>query len=320
MNTPLYVPTETRPVSRAALFLLLLAGGQLIFVFASPYFAVFPTNDNTLFSAALVAAFGLLALAFRQRPSLAHYAPPVYALFVAAAANLALVIGPFNRFLSATEPYQVMAEDKIAQFLSIVPVLVILSWLARRDLGWIYVQRGRPRRWLPFGLASLAVCAVVMVAMLLWAGARDPGERVVPPLLLEQERLLDEVERRLLPRLVAEAAVLRQRLDARLGRRALPQVPRDVVLEAGELAARLLRELHLLARRERDVRPPVEISLGHRHRRQPGSRAGERRVHRAAGRFACQHREQRHAAKAVRAPAQRLAAGHRGPYVVTGHR
>ena len=49
-------------------------------------------------------------------------------------------------------------------------VLVILSWLAQRDLGWIYLQRGRPRRWLPFGLVSLAVCAVVMVAMLLWAG------------------------------------------------------------------------------------------------------------------------------------------------------
>ena len=170
MNTPLYVPTETRPVSRAALFLLLLAGGQLIFVFGSPYFTVFPTNDNVLFSAALVAAFGLLALVLRQRPSLSHYAPPVYALFVAAAANLALVIGPFNHFLSATESYRVMAEDKIAQFLSIVPVLVILSWLAQRDLGWIYLQRGRPRRWLPFGLVSLAVCAVVMVAMLLWAG------------------------------------------------------------------------------------------------------------------------------------------------------
>ncbi len=170
MNTPALVPTETRPVSRAALFLLLLAGGQLIFVFGSPYFTVFPTNDNVLFSAALVAAFGLLALVLRQRPSLSHYAPPVYALFVAAAANLALVIGPFNHFLSATEPYRVMAEDKIAQFLSIVPVLVILSWLAQRDLGWIYLQRGRPRRWLPFGLVSLAVCAVVMVAMLLWAG------------------------------------------------------------------------------------------------------------------------------------------------------
>ena len=48
MNTRVLVSTETRPVSRAALFLLLLVGGQLIFVFGSPYFTVFPTNDNTL--------------------------------------------------------------------------------------------------------------------------------------------------------------------------------------------------------------------------------------------------------------------------------
>ena len=170
MNTPALVPTETRPVSRAALFLLLLVGGQLIFVFGSPYFTVFPTNDNVLFSAALVAAFGLLALVFRQQPSLTHYAPPVYALFVAAAANLALVIGPFNRVLTATEPFPRLGQDKFIQFLTVVPVLVILSWLARRDLGWIYLQRGQPRRWRPFGLVSLAVCVLVMVAMLLWAG------------------------------------------------------------------------------------------------------------------------------------------------------
>ena len=170
MNTPVLVRAETRPVSRAALFVLLLVGGQLIFVFGSPYFTVFPTNDNALFSAALVAAFGLLALAFRQRPSLAHYAPPVYALFVAAAANLALVIGPLNRFLSATEPYRQMTQDKVVQFLTVVPVLVLLSWLARHDLGWIYVQRGRPRRWLPFGLVSLAVCAGVMTWMVLSSG------------------------------------------------------------------------------------------------------------------------------------------------------
>ena len=170
MNAPLYVPSETRPGSRAALFVLLLVGGQLIFVFGSPYFSVFPTNDNSLYSAALVAAFGLLALALRQRPSLAHFAPPVYALFVAAAANLALVIGPLNRFLTAGESFQLMAQDKLVQFLTVVPVLVFLTWLARRDLGWLYLQRGLPRRWLPFGLLSLAICAVVMVAMLLWSG------------------------------------------------------------------------------------------------------------------------------------------------------
>jgi membrane protease YdiL (CAAX protease family) len=170
MNTLAHIPTETRPIHRAALFVLLLAGGQLIFVFGSPYFNVFPTNDNLLFSAALVVAFGLLALAFRQRPSLSHYAPPVYALFVAAAANLGLVIGPLNRFLNATEPFRQMAEDKIAQFLVVVPIIVVLSWLAWRDHGYIYLKRGQPRRWLPFGLVSLAFCAVVMVWMLLSSG------------------------------------------------------------------------------------------------------------------------------------------------------
>lgn len=175
MNATIHVPADARPAHRLALFVLLLVGGLLIFVFGSPYFNVFPTNDNVLFSAALAAAFGLLALVFRARLPLAAYAPPVYALFVAAAANLALVIGPFNRFLTAADPFHIMAEDKIAQFLSVVPVLVLLSWLARRDVGWIYLQRGRPRRWLPFGLVSLAGCAVVMVGMLLWAGM-SPNE------------------------------------------------------------------------------------------------------------------------------------------------
>ena len=175
MNTLAQIPTATRPASRAALIVLLLVGGQLIFVFASPYFDVFPTNRNALFSAALAAAFGLLALAFRLRPSLAHYAPPVYALFVAAAANLALVVGPLNRLLITGEPFRVMAQDKVVQFLTVTPVLVLLWWLARRDLGWIFLQRGRSRRWLPFGLLSLAVCAVVMVGMLLWAGM-SPSE------------------------------------------------------------------------------------------------------------------------------------------------
>lgn len=161
---------ETRPSRRVILFVLLLAGGWLIFVLGSPYYNVFPTNDSVLFSAALVAAFGLLALVFRRQPTLSHFTPPFYALFVAAMANLGLVIGPLNGFLKAGEPFEAMAQDKIAQFLVVVPIIVFLSWLAWRNHGYIYLQRGQPRRWLPFGLASLAVCAVVMVWMLLSSG------------------------------------------------------------------------------------------------------------------------------------------------------
>lgn len=184
MNSSLHVPAETRPVSRAALFVLLLVGGQLIFVFGSPYFNVFPTNNNVLFSAGLVAAFGLLALLFRQRPSIAHFAAPTYALFVAAAANLALVVGPFNRMTTATEPFPRLGQDKFVQFLTVVPVLVLLSLLSRRELGWIYVQRGLARRWVLFGSISLAVCAVVMVAMLLWAGMSPAALVAAAPWIL----------------------------------------------------------------------------------------------------------------------------------------
>jgi hypothetical protein len=46
--------------------------------------------------------------------------------------------------------------------------------------------------------------------------AADARGGVVPPLLLQQERLVDEVIRPLLPRLGREALILRQRLDARL--------------------------------------------------------------------------------------------------------
>ena len=49
------------------------------------------------------------------------------------------------------------------------------------------------------------------------ADAGDVVGRVPDPLLHQQEALVDQVERRLLPRRIDEAPVLRQRVDARLG-------------------------------------------------------------------------------------------------------
>ena len=55
------------------------------------------------------------------------------------------------------------------------------------------------------------------------------GGRVVPPLLLQQESLVDEVEGPLVPIFAGEAPVLRQRLDARLGVAALDRVAAGIV-------------------------------------------------------------------------------------------
>ena len=184
MNTISHSPAAARPINHALFFLFLLLGGQLIFVFASPYYDVFPTNDDPVFAGALAASFGLLALVLSRNSEYARYAPPVYALFVAAAANFALVIGPFNRFITAAEPFRQMAQDKVAQFMAIVPAIVILTWLAKRDLGWIYIQRGRLRHWLVFGLAGFAAGAVAMIWMLLSNGMSREGLIAAAPWIL----------------------------------------------------------------------------------------------------------------------------------------
>lgn len=169
MSTLTHPPAAARPVRRAVLFGLLLGGGLLIFVFGSPFFAVFPSNKDPVFATGLAVSFGLVVLALR-RSAHAAYVPAAYALFTAAAANLVLVLGPFNALMTAVEPFRLMAQDKLAQFLAVVPVILVLTWVARRDLSWLYVQRGRPRCWLPFGLVALVVCAGAAAAILLVAG------------------------------------------------------------------------------------------------------------------------------------------------------
>lgn len=171
MTTLAETPAGARSPGRAILIgLLLLAGGLAIFVFGWPFYAVWPTNGSLVYNAALAGGFGLLALALRASAPLRRYGPLAYALFVAATANLALVAFPFERVVTTQEPYQLLMVEKAVQCLVVAPVVVVLSWLARRDLGWIFLQRGEPRRWLPFGLVSLLVMAVITSAVALLSG------------------------------------------------------------------------------------------------------------------------------------------------------
>jgi hypothetical protein len=51
---------------------------------------------------------------------------------------LVLAIGPFNFLVTAPdESVRQAVQDKLAQFLSVVPVILILTWGERRPLGWI---------------------------------------------------------------------------------------------------------------------------------------------------------------------------------------
>ena len=149
--------------SRAGLVGFTVTGGVAIFVLGTPYFELTPANDNPWYNAAVVAVFGLLAPALNRRPSLAAYAACNHALLIAATSMLVLVIGPFNWLITAAEGTARHAvHDKLAQFLAVVPVILIFTWAGRHSWGWIYLQKGLLKRSLAFGLSSLAVLAVAM--------------------------------------------------------------------------------------------------------------------------------------------------------------
>ena len=151
------------PWVRAGLVGFVLLGAGAIFVVGSPYFELTAWNDDAVYNGVLAAGFGILTFLLRRRPSLVSLGFCSEALFVAATAMLVLVIGPFNWLVTLDDDsYRHAFQDKLAQFLAVVPVIAVLTRAAGRPWGWIYVQRGRPRRWLTLGLSMLVIGASVI--------------------------------------------------------------------------------------------------------------------------------------------------------------
>ena len=162
----------TTPGRRAQVGLVAftLAGGMAIFVGGTPYFQLTAANDNPLYNGALVGAFGLLGWWLRGRPSLASYEACSQALFVAAAAMFVLVVGPFNWLVTSHDEVVQAFQDKLAQFLAVVPVILILTWAMRRPWGSVYLQNGLPKRWLVFGLSSFGISSIAIAGLALLSG------------------------------------------------------------------------------------------------------------------------------------------------------
>lgn len=153
-------------MKRLGLSVLLLIGGLAVFVFGSPYYTVFPTNNNQIYYIALVFFFLALALAFRRTESLTAYWPSAYALFIASAALLFLSTGILNLQRADMPPLQLIAVDKFSQFLHVVPVIIILTLLARESLGSIFIKIGDLRLGLAIGLGSFTGFAIL--ALVIW--------------------------------------------------------------------------------------------------------------------------------------------------------
>ncbi len=115
--------------------------------------------------------------------------------------------------------------------------------------------------------------------------ATHVGHRVVPPLLPQQERLVDQVIRRSPPGPGKEPSVLRQRLDAWLATLAACSAPSRVTRQTGPFAGRLLDELELFPRRVCQMRRPICIRADQSHRRDAHREARQRGVQRTVENF-----------------------------------
>ncbi len=109
--------------------------------------------------------FLVAALVCGRIPALSHFSPAAYAFFIASAGLVFLKTGVFNLHYSGSNPLQEIALDKLSQFLHIVPVILALTLLVKDDLGSIFIQTGRLKQGLVFGMISFAAFAVLALVM-----------------------------------------------------------------------------------------------------------------------------------------------------------
>ncbi|MFN2185775.1 MAG: lysostaphin resistance A-like protein [Anaerolineae bacterium] len=163
----------------------LLLCGLAVFVLGSPYYDLFPTNDNQQYYVALTAVFLVAFLALRKSRALSRYAPPVYALFIASAALLFLSTGILSIHPAPADDLQELALDKLSQFLHVVPVILALTLLVGDDLKSIFIARGNLRAGLIFGGVSFLLWAVAAYLVQMGASGFPPlNARAVGLILL----------------------------------------------------------------------------------------------------------------------------------------
>src|SRR4051812_37296326 len=99
----------------------------------------------------------------------------------------------------------------------------------------------------------------------------------MPPLLIQQESLRDEIKRPAFPTRSGKAFVLRQRIDATLWWVEVGRVE-SVNVAAPKFLPCLLHQLFLFRRRELKMRQPVEVSIGQCSRRDVSRKSAEMRI------------------------------------------
>jgi hypothetical protein len=162
-------PTQwtLKEISLSFIFLVCLLA---IFVLGSPYYSVFPTNQNPTYYAAITIFFLLVTLLLREKGNYKKYWPAAYAFFIASFALWFLSTGILDIPRSEVNPAQFIALDKLSQFTHVVLPIVVLTLLARQGLKSIFISKGDLRRGLKFGLVSFGIFTLTSFLLLLGSG------------------------------------------------------------------------------------------------------------------------------------------------------
>ena len=144
--------------------ILLTLGGMAVFVLGSPYYRIFPTNNNQTYYIGMAVFFLVTALIFKKSKSFSPYAGAAYALFIASSTLVFLKTGILNLPSIPSNPLKDIAYDKLSQFLHIVPVIIGLTLIARQDLKSIFIRKGRLKQGLIFGVVSFVCFAGALLA------------------------------------------------------------------------------------------------------------------------------------------------------------
>jgi membrane protease YdiL (CAAX protease family) len=147
-------------LDRLVLSALFLAGALAIFVLGSPYMSLFPTNRSSTYNAVLAGSLLAVTLLVYGNQRTRKYWKVSFAYFAAAVANWTLGLDLVRFPGDSADTVVGMTWNKLAQFLEVVPPILLLVFAVRDDLGSLYLKRGKMRAWMLAGLSSLVAFGV----------------------------------------------------------------------------------------------------------------------------------------------------------------
>jgi membrane protease YdiL (CAAX protease family) len=162
-------------------FVGFLVGGLMLFLLGNNWHSLFPTNDSTLYKWGIAFLFLALSLAMRRSERFRECWEVPFALFIASFAIalnwhlgnwLARILPPA---VSAAEG---LALDKLSESVPVVVSILLLTKLAGKDLGSIFLKKGNLRWGLRFGLVAFAIFAAIFAVIAVLQSSAPPSEGI----------------------------------------------------------------------------------------------------------------------------------------------